>query len=167
MYHGYFDIGIAVGSPRGLVVPITRRRPHVASADRAVKDRRVQRQGQDGKLSLEGLTGGTFSISNGGVFGSMLSTPIINPPRFAPSSASMHQRTAVVKRPDRHSSDRCTWLQSYDHRIIDGREAAEPGGTKEATELFRHACCWTCKLRAFRGGRTAVLPVYGKVPYMN
>jgi 2-oxoglutarate dehydrogenase E2 component (dihydrolipoamide succinyltransferase) len=83
VYHGYFDIGIAVGSPRGLVVPILRDADQLSLCRDREEDRRVRQAAKDGKLSIEELTGGTFSISNGGVFGSMLSTPIINPPQSA------------------------------------------------------------------------------------
>jgi len=123
VYHGYFDIGVAVGSPRGLVVPILRNADQLSFADieKAIGD--FGKKAQDGKLSLEDLTGGTFSISNGGVFGSMLSTPIINPPQsailgvHATKDRAVVENGQVVVRPINYLA------LSYDHRIIDGREA--------------------------------------------
>src|SRR6266853_1960410 len=123
IYHGYFDIGIAVGSPRGLVVPILRDADlmSIAEIEKAVAD--FGKRAQDGKLTVEELTGGTYSISNGGVFGSMLSTPIINPPQsailgvHATRERAVAENGQVVVRPINYLA------QSYDHRIIDGREA--------------------------------------------
>jgi 2-oxoglutarate dehydrogenase E2 component (dihydrolipoamide succinyltransferase) len=123
VYHGYFDIGIAVGSPRGLVVPILRNADQMSFADieKAIAD--FGAKARDGKLTLEELTGGTFSISNGGVFGSMLSTPIINPPQsailgiHATKDRPVVEDGQIVIRPMNYLA------MSYDHRLIDGREA--------------------------------------------
>ena len=123
VYHGYFDIGIAVGSPRGLVVPILRNADQMSFADIEKKIAEYGGKARDGKLSMDELTGGTFSISNGGVFGSMLSTPIINPPQsailgvHATKDRAVVENGVVVVRPINYLA------MSYDHRIIDGREA--------------------------------------------
>ncbi len=123
VYHGYFDIGIAVGSERGLVVPILRNADlmSIAEIEQAIAD--FGRRAKDGKITIEELTGGTFSISNGGIFGSMLSTPIINPPQsailgvHATKERPVAENGQVVIRPMNYLA------LSYDHRIIDGREA--------------------------------------------
>src|SRR5205814_6626391 len=123
VYHGYFDIGIAVGSPRGLVVPILRDADQMSIADieRQIAD--FGKRAQEGKLSVDELTGGTYTISNGGVFGSMLSTPIINPPQsailgvHATKDRPVVDNAQIVIRPMNYLA------LSYDHRIIDGREA--------------------------------------------
>ena len=123
VYHGYIDIGIAVGSPRGLVVPILRDADQMSIADIEKKIGEFGAKAKDGKLSMEDLTGGTFSISNGGVFGSMLSTPIINPPQsailgiHATKDRPVVENGQVVIRPINYLA------MSYDHRIVDGREA--------------------------------------------
>jgi len=123
VYHGYIDIGIAVGSPRGLVVPILRDADQMTIADIEKKIGEFGAKAKDGKLSMEDLTGGTFSISNGGVFGSMLSTPIINPPQsailgiHATKDRPVVENGQIVIRPINYLA------MSYDHRIIDGREA--------------------------------------------
>ena len=123
IYHGYFDIGIAVGSPRGLVVPILRNADQLSIADIEKQIADFGARARDGKLTLEELTGGTFSISNGGVFGSMLSTPIINPPQsailgiHATKDRPVVENGQIVIRPMNYLA------LSYDHRIIDGREA--------------------------------------------
>ena len=123
VYHGYFDIGIAVGSPRGLVVPILRNADQMSFADIEKKIAEFGKKAQEGKLGIEEMTGGTFSISNGGTFGSMLSTPIINPPQsailgvHATKDRAMVENGQVVVRPMNY------FAMSYDHRIIDGREA--------------------------------------------
>jgi 2-oxoglutarate dehydrogenase E2 component (dihydrolipoamide succinyltransferase) len=123
VYHGYFDVGVAVGSPRGLVVPILRDADRMSFAEIEKKIGEFGKRAQDGKLTLEELTGGTFSISNGGVFGSMLSTPIINPPQsailgvHATKDRPVVENGQVVVRPMNYLA------LSYDHRIIDGREA--------------------------------------------
>jgi len=123
VYHGYFDIGIAVSSPRGLVVPILRDVDQMNLAEIEKKIAEFGAKARDGKLSIEELTGGTFSISNGGVFGSMLSTPIINPPQsailgiHATKDRAVVENGQVVVRPINYLA------LSYDHRIIDGREA--------------------------------------------
>ncbi len=123
VYHGYFDIGIAVGSPRGLVVPILRNADQMSFADIEKKIAEFGQKAKDGKLGIEEMTGGTFSISNGGTFGSMMSTPIINPPQsailgvHATKDRAMVENGQVVVRPMNYLA------MSYDHRIIDGREA--------------------------------------------
>ena len=123
VYHGYFDIGIAVGSPRGLVVPILRDADQMSLADVEKKIAEFGAKARDGKISLDDLSGGTFSISNGGIFGSMLSTPIINPPQsailgiHATKDRAVVENGQVVVRPINYLA------MSYDHRIIDGREA--------------------------------------------
>jgi 2-oxoglutarate dehydrogenase E2 component (dihydrolipoamide succinyltransferase) len=123
VYHGYIDIGIAVGSPRGLVVPILRNAESMSIAEIELKIAEFGEKAKGGKLSLEDLSGGTFSISNGGVFGSMMSTPIINPPQsailgiHATKDRAVVENGQVVVRPINYLA------MSYDHRIIDGREA--------------------------------------------
>ena len=123
VYHGYFDIGIAVGSPRGLVVPILRNADQMSFADIEKKIAEFGQKAKDGKLGIDDMTGGTFSISNGGTFGSMMSTPIINPPQsailgvHATKDRAMVENGQVVVRPMNY------FAMSYDHRIIDGREA--------------------------------------------
>jgi len=123
IYHGYFDIGIAVGSPRGLVVPILRDADlmSIAEIEKAVAD--FGKRAQEGKLTVEELTGGTYTISNGGVFGSMLSTPIINPPQSAILGVHATKDRAVVENGQVVIRPMNYFAQSYDHRIIDGREA--------------------------------------------
>ena len=123
VYHGYFDIGIAVGSPRGLVVPILRNADQMSLADIEKKIAEFGQKAKDGKLSIEEMTGGTFSISNGGVFGSMLSTPIINPPQSAILGVHATKERAVVDNGQIVIRPMNYLALSYDHRIIDGREA--------------------------------------------
>lgn len=123
IYHGYFDIGIAVGSPRGLVVPILRNADQMSIADIEKQIADFGARARDGKLTLEELTGGTFSISNGGVFGSMLSTPIINPPQSAILGIHATKERAVVENGQIVIRPMNYLAMSYDHRIIDGREA--------------------------------------------
>ena len=123
VYHGYFDIGIAVGSPRGLVVPILRNADQMSLADIEKKIAEFGQKAKDGKLSIEEMTGGTFSISNGGVFGSMLSTPIINPPQSAILGVHATKDRAVVENGQIVIRPMNYLALSYDHRIIDGREA--------------------------------------------
>ncbi|MCK9509920.1 MAG: 2-oxoglutarate dehydrogenase complex dihydrolipoyllysine-residue succinyltransferase [Pigmentiphaga sp.] len=123
IYHGYFDIGIAVGSPRGLVVPILRNADQLSIADIEKQIADFGARARDGKLTLEELTGGTFSISNGGVFGSMLSTPIINPPQSAILGIHATKDRAVVENGQIVIRPMNYLAMSYDHRIIDGREA--------------------------------------------
>jgi len=123
VYHGYFDIGIAVSSPRGLVVPILRDVDQMNLADIEKKIAEFGLKAREGKLSLEDLTGGTFSISNGGVFGSMLSTPIINPPQSAILGIHATKERAVVENGQIVIRPINYLALSYDHRIIDGREA--------------------------------------------
>jgi 2-oxoglutarate dehydrogenase E2 component (dihydrolipoamide succinyltransferase) len=123
VYHGYYDIGVAVGSPRGLVVPVIRNADQLSLADIEKQIADFGKRAQEGKLTIEELTGGTFSISNGGVFGSMLSTPIINPPQsailgvHATKDRPVVENGQIVIRPINYLA------LSYDHRIIDGREA--------------------------------------------
>jgi 2-oxoglutarate dehydrogenase E2 component (dihydrolipoamide succinyltransferase) len=123
VYHGYFDLGIAVGSPRGLVVPILRDADQLSFAEIEKKIAEFGKRAQDGKLGIEELTGGTFSISNGGVFGSMLSTPIINPPQSAILGIHATKDRAVVENGQIVVRPMNYFALSYDHRIIDGREA--------------------------------------------
>ncbi|MBI5334433.1 MAG: 2-oxoglutarate dehydrogenase complex dihydrolipoyllysine-residue succinyltransferase [Burkholderiales bacterium] len=123
VYHGYFDIGVAVGSPRGLVVPILRNADQMTFAEIEKKIAEFGVKARDGKLGLEELTGGTFSISNGGVFGSMLSTPIINPPQSAILGVHATKDRAVVENGQIVIRPMNYLAMSYDHRIIDGREA--------------------------------------------
>jgi 2-oxoglutarate dehydrogenase E2 component (dihydrolipoamide succinyltransferase) len=123
LYHGYFDIGIAVGSPRGLVVPILRNADQMSFADIEKKIAEYGAKARDGKLGIEEMTGGTFSISNGGVFGSMLSTPIINPPQSAILGVHATKDRAVVENGQIVVRPMNYLAMSYDHRIIDGREA--------------------------------------------
>ncbi len=123
VYHGYFDIGIAVGSPRGLVVPILRNADQMSIAEIEKKIGEFGAKAKDGKLTLEDLTGGTFSISNGGTFGSMLSTPIINPPQSAILGVHATKDRAVVENGEIVIRPMNYLAMSYDHRIIDGREA--------------------------------------------
>ncbi|SEL55550.1 2-oxoglutarate dehydrogenase E2 component [Roseateles sp. YR242] len=123
VYHGYFDIGIAVGSPRGLVVPILRNADQMSFADIEKKIAEYGKKAQEGKLGIEEMTGGTFSISNGGTFGSMLSTPIINPPQSAILGVHATKDRAVVENGQIVIRPINYLAMSYDHRIIDGREA--------------------------------------------
>jgi 2-oxoglutarate dehydrogenase E2 component (dihydrolipoamide succinyltransferase) len=123
VYHGFFDIGIAVGSPRGLVVPILRNADQMSFADIEKKIAEFGKKAGEGKLSIEELSGGTFSISNGGVFGSMLSTPIINPPQSAILGVHATKDRAVVENGQVVVRPMNYLAMSYDHRIIDGREA--------------------------------------------
>jgi len=125
IYHGYYDIGIAVSSPRGLVVPILRNCDQLTMADIEQGVMEFGRKAKDGTLSFEELTGGTFSITNGGVFGSLLSTPILNPPQSAIlgmhkiQERPMAEQGQIVVRPMMYLA------LSYDHRLIDGREAVQ------------------------------------------
>ena len=123
VYHGYFDIGIAVGSPRGLVVPILRNADQMSFADIEKKIAEYGAKARDGKLGIEEMTGGTFSISNGGTFGSMMSTPIINPPQSAILGVHATKDRAVVENGQIVIRPMNYLAMSYDHRIIDGREA--------------------------------------------
>jgi len=123
VYHGYFDIGVAVGSPRGLGVPIVRDADQLSFAGIEKKIAEFGKKAQDGKLSLDDLSGGTFSISNGGIFGSMLSTPIINPPQSAILGVHATKERAVVENGQVVIRPMNYLALSYDHRIIDGREA--------------------------------------------
>ncbi len=123
VYHGYFDIGIAVRSPRGLVVPILRNADQMSFAEIEKKIAEFGKKASEGKLGIEEMTGGTFSISNGGTFGSMMSTPIINPPQSAILGVHATKDRAVVENGQVVVRPMNYLAMSYDHRIIDGREA--------------------------------------------
>ncbi|MCP4287088.1 MAG: 2-oxoglutarate dehydrogenase complex dihydrolipoyllysine-residue succinyltransferase [Gammaproteobacteria bacterium] len=123
VYHGYYDIGIAVGSPRGLVVPILRDADQLGFAELEKAVREFGKKANDGSLSYEDLTGGTFTISNGGVYGSMLSTPILNPPQSAILGMHNIQQRPVVRNGEIVIRPMMYLALSYDHRIIDGKEA--------------------------------------------
>ena len=123
VYHGYFDIGIAVGTPRGLVVPILRNAENMSIAEIEQKIADFGKRGKDGKIELEELTGGTFTVTNGGTFGSMMSTPIINPPQSAILGMHATKERAVVENGQIVVRPMMYLALSYDHRIIDGREA--------------------------------------------
>ena len=123
VYHGYFDIGIAVGTPRGLVVPILRNAENMSIAEIEQKIADFGKRGKDGKIELEELTGGTFTVTNGGTFGSMMSTPIINPPQSAILGMHATKERAVVENGQIVIRPMMYLALSYDHRIIDGREA--------------------------------------------
>jgi 2-oxoglutarate dehydrogenase E2 component (dihydrolipoamide succinyltransferase) len=125
IYHGYYDIGIAVSSPRGLVVPILRNCDQLSMADieQGIVD--FGRKSKDGSLSFEELTGGTFSITNGGVFGSLLSTPILNPPQSAILGMHKIQERPMVEKGQIVIKSMMYLALSYDHRIVDGRDAVQ------------------------------------------
>lgn len=123
IYHGYFDIGVAVSSPRGLVVPIVRNADQLSLADIEKTIAEYGAKAREGRLSMEELTGGTFSISNGGVFGSMMSTPIINPPQSAILGVHATKERAVVENGEIVIRPMNYLALSYDHRLIDGRDA--------------------------------------------
>ncbi len=125
IYHGYFDIGIAVGSPRGLVVPVLRDADQSSFAELEKRIREYGQKAADGTISYEDLSGGTFTISNGGVYGSMLSTPILNPPQSAILGMHNIQQRPVVVDGEIVIRPMMYLALSYDHRIIDGREAVQ------------------------------------------
>jgi 2-oxoglutarate dehydrogenase E2 component (dihydrolipoamide succinyltransferase) len=125
IYHGYFDIGIAVSSPRGLVVPIVRDADTLSFAGIEIKIRELGERARDSKLTIEELSGGTFTITNGGVFGSLLSTPIINPPQSAILGMHKMQERPVAENGQVVIRPMMYLALSYDHRIIDGREAVQ------------------------------------------
>ena len=125
VYHGYHDIGIAVGSPRGLVVPILRDAELLSFAQIEAKIRELGQKANEGTLSYEELNGGTFTISNGGVYGSMLSTPILNPPQSAILGMHKIEQRPVVENGEIVIRPMMYLALSYDHRIIDGREAVQ------------------------------------------
>jgi len=125
VYHGYYDIGIAVSSPRGLVVPILRNADYLSFAELEKSVREFGRKASEGTLSYEDLTGGTFTISNGGVFGSMLSTPILNPPQSAILGMHTIQQRPVAENGEIVIRPMMYLALSYDHRLIDGREAVQ------------------------------------------
>jgi 2-oxoglutarate dehydrogenase E2 component (dihydrolipoamide succinyltransferase) len=136
IYHGYFDIGIAIGSERGLVVPIIRDADKLSFADIEKQIADFGARAKNGKLTMEELTGGTFTVSNGGVFGSMLSTPIINPPQAAILGIHATKDRAVVENGQIVIRPINYLAVSYDHRIIDGREAVQfLSAIKEALEF--------------------------------
>jgi 2-oxoglutarate dehydrogenase E2 component (dihydrolipoamide succinyltransferase) len=123
IYHGYYDIGIAVSSPRGLVVPIMRDADQLSFAEIETTVGDFGKRAQSGALTMEDLTGGTFSITNGGVFGSLVSTPILNPPQSAILGLHKIQERPVVDNGQIVIRPMMYLALSYDHRIIDGREA--------------------------------------------
>lgn len=141
VYHGYYDIGIAVGSPRGLVVPILRDADQLGFAELEKAVREFGRKANDGSLSYEDLTGGTFTISNGGVYGSMLSTPILNPPQTAILGMHNIQQRPVVVNGEIVIRPMMYLALSYDHRIIDGKEAVSFLVTIKTCWKTQPACC--------------------------
>ena len=125
VYHGYQDIGVAVSSPRGLVVPVLRNADHMSLAQVEAKIREYGLKAQDGKLSMDEMTGGTFTISNGGVFGSLLSTPILNPPQTAILGMHKIQERPMAVNGKVEILPMMYLALSYDHRMIDGKEAVQ------------------------------------------
>ena len=125
VYHDYFDIGIAVSSKRGLVVPVLRDADQLGYADIELEIRSMGERAQSGKLGIEELTGGTFSITNGGIFGSMLSTPILNPPQSAILGMHSIQQRPVVIEGEIVARPMMYLALTYDHRIVDGKEAVQ------------------------------------------
>ncbi len=123
IYHDYCDVSIAVSTPRGLVVPVIRNAEALTFSQIEAEVVRLATRGRDGKLSIEEMTGGTFSITNGGVFGSMLSTPIINPPQSAILGMHNIVERPVVKNGEIVVRPIMYLALSYDHRIVDGRES--------------------------------------------
>ena len=144
VYHGFYDIGIAISSPRGLVVPILRDADRLTMAEIEVRIKDYGQKAQDGKLAIDDITGGTFSISNGGVFGSLLSTPILNPPQSAIlgmhkiQERPMAEKGQVVVRPMMYLA------LTYDHRLVDGREAVGFLVAIKRRWKTRRACCSAC-----------------------
>lgn len=125
VYHGYQDIGVAVSSPRGLVVPVLRNADHMGLAQIEAQIREYGLKAQDGKLSIDEMSGGTFTISNGGVFGSLLSTPILNPPQTAILGMHKIQDRPVAVDGEVKIRPMMYLALSYDHRMIDGKEAVQ------------------------------------------
>lgn len=125
VYHGYQDIGVAVSSPRGLVVPVLRNSDHMSLAQVESKIREYGLKARDGKLSIDEMTGGTFTISNGGVFGSLLSTPILNPPQTAILGMHKIQERPMAVNGKVEILPMMYLALSYDHRMIDGKEAVQ------------------------------------------
>lgn len=125
VYHGYQDIGVAVSSPRGLVVPVLRNADHMSLAQVESKIKEYGNKAQDGKLSIDEMTGGTFTISNGGVFGSLLSTPILNPPQTAILGMHKIQERPMAVNGQVEILPMMYLALSYDHRMIDGKEAVQ------------------------------------------
>ena len=125
IYHGYQDIGVAVGSPRGLVVPVLRNADNLSLAQIEKTIREFGKKAQDGKLAIDELTGGTFTISNGGVFGSLLSTPIINPPQTAILGMHKIQERPMAVDGEVKILPMMYLALSYDHQMIDGKEAVQ------------------------------------------
>jgi 2-oxoglutarate dehydrogenase E2 component (dihydrolipoamide succinyltransferase) len=125
VYHGYFDIGIAVSSPRGLVVPILRDADRAGMSDIEKRIVEYAEKARDGKLAMDEITGGTFSITNGGIFGSLLSTPILNPPQSGILGMHSIQQRPVAENGDVVVRPMMYVALSYDHRLVDGREAVQ------------------------------------------
>lgn len=125
VYHGFFDIGIAVGSPRGLVVPVLRNADVLSMAKIEAQITDYSTKAKDGTLSIEEITGGTFTITNGGIFGSLLSTPILNPPQSGILGMHKIQPRPVVENGEIVARPMMYLALSYDHRLIDGREAVQ------------------------------------------
>jgi 2-oxoglutarate dehydrogenase E2 component (dihydrolipoamide succinyltransferase) len=125
VYHGYQDIGVAVSSPRGLVVPVLRNADHLGMAAIEAKIREFGEKARDGKLGIDEMTGGTFTISNGGIFGSLLSTPILNPPQTAILGMHKIQERPMAVRGEVKILPMMYLALSYDHRMIDGKEAVQ------------------------------------------
>ncbi|MGB5299300.1 MAG: 2-oxo acid dehydrogenase subunit E2, partial [Thiogranum sp.] len=125
VYHGFFDIGIAVSSPRGLVVPILRDADQLAMADVELRIRDFSEKAREGSLSLEEISGGTFTITNGGVFGSLLSTPILNPPQSGILGMHKIQQRPIAENGEVVIRPMMNIALSYDHRLVDGREAVQ------------------------------------------
>jgi len=125
VYHGFYDIGVAVGSPRGLVVPVLRDADRLSVAEIETKIKDFGERAQSGKLQLEEITGGTFSVTNGGVFGSLLSTPILNPPQAAILGMHKIQERPVAEQGQVVVRPMMYLALSYDHRLVDGREAVQ------------------------------------------
>ena len=132
IYHSYFDIGVAVGTERGLVVPVVRNADQKTFAEIELEIADFAKRAQAGKLSIEELSGGTFTVSNGGVFGSMLSTPIINPPQSAILGIHATKERPVVVNGEIVIRPMNYLALSYDHRLIDGREAVQGLGAMKA-----------------------------------
>lgn len=132
IYHSYFDIGVAVGTERGLVVPVVRNADQKTFAEIELEIADFAKRAQAGKLSIEELSGGTFTVSNGGVFGSMLSTPIINPPQSAILGIHATKERPVVVNGEIVIRPMNYLALSYDHRLIDGREAVLGLGAMKA-----------------------------------
>ncbi|HFD79593.1 MAG TPA: 2-oxoglutarate dehydrogenase complex dihydrolipoyllysine-residue succinyltransferase [Gammaproteobacteria bacterium] len=125
VYHGFFDIGVAVSTPRGLVVPILRDADRLGMADIEARITELATRARDGRLDMDELTGGTFTITNGGVFGSLLSTPILNPPQSGILGMHKIQERPVAENGEVVIRPMMNVALSYDHRLVDGREAVQ------------------------------------------